>query len=168
MKLAELRPGDRIHLRRRIELHRARAERNHAVHQREVARLERPHVAEHLRLGVVSIENRVQQIRRRPRRRRPVRRCINLTERHLSLLTGQHAGQESHVGFGRYLIEGNCHRSRIEAPQVDPLLLRSNESLTRRRFAKFEPKRIEIGGVADRDSRTLQRPCQPASERTHS
>src|SRR2546422_7506893 len=47
----ELAPGERRHLGRRIELHRARAERDHRRGEREVARLELLDVAQHFRLG---------------------------------------------------------------------------------------------------------------------
>ena len=40
VELPELGPGDRDHLRRRVELHRAGAERDHRVGEREVARLQ--------------------------------------------------------------------------------------------------------------------------------
>ena len=56
MKLRELRPRHRKHLRRRVQLHRAGAERNHRSGEREVARLEPPQVAQHLGLGVVRLK----------------------------------------------------------------------------------------------------------------
>ena len=46
MQLTELGPRDRGHLRRRIQLHGARAERDHAGGQREVPRLEAANVAQ--------------------------------------------------------------------------------------------------------------------------
>ena len=67
MHLAELRPGDRIHLRRRVQLHRARAERDHRRRQRQIARLETLEVPQHLGLGVVAVEDRVREERRRAR-----------------------------------------------------------------------------------------------------
>ena len=68
MQAAQLRPGDREHLRGRVQLHRARAERDHGSRQREVARFQALEVAQHLRLGVVTVEDRVRQILARARK----------------------------------------------------------------------------------------------------
>src|SRR5438552_1530830 len=45
MNVRKLRPGDRKHLAGRVELHRARAERDHALREREIARLKTRDVA---------------------------------------------------------------------------------------------------------------------------
>ena len=55
----ELRPGDRLHLGGRVELHRARAERDHAAVQRDVLVGQRAQVAHHRGLGAVAGERRV-------------------------------------------------------------------------------------------------------------
>src|SRR6185369_8888095 len=55
-------PRDRDHLARGVQLHRARAERDHAVREREVAALELLYVAEHRGLGVVAPEDRVLEV----------------------------------------------------------------------------------------------------------
>ena len=62
----ELRPGDRLHLRGGVELHRAGAQRDHAAVQRVVAVGQRAQVAQHLGLGAVQVEDRVGQERRLP------------------------------------------------------------------------------------------------------
>ncbi len=62
----ELRPGDRNHLRGRVQLHRARAERDHRPVEREVLVGEPPEVAEHLGLGVMPVEHRMRKDLRRP------------------------------------------------------------------------------------------------------
>ncbi len=59
----EARPRDGHHLGRRVELHGARAQRDHRVHERHVLLLERPDVPEHLGLGVVDVEDRVGEVR---------------------------------------------------------------------------------------------------------
>ena len=64
----ELRPGDRLHLGRGVELHRARAERNHAAVQRKILVGQRAQVPHHRRLGAVLDERRVGQELRRARR----------------------------------------------------------------------------------------------------
>src|SRR3954471_14420613 len=48
MNAPELRPGDRIHFGGGVELHRAGAERNHALVETEVLRLELADVTHHL------------------------------------------------------------------------------------------------------------------------
>ena len=54
MDVGELGPGDRHHLGGRVELHRARAERDHRAIEREVLVGEAAQVAQHLVLGVVA------------------------------------------------------------------------------------------------------------------
>ena len=61
VQVGELRPGDRLHLGGGVELHRARAERDHAAVEREVAVGEAAQVAQHRRLGVVRVEDRVRE-----------------------------------------------------------------------------------------------------------
>ena len=59
---AELRPSHRNHLRGGVELHGAAAQRNHRVGEAQVARLEVLQIAQHLRLGVVGIEDRMGEV----------------------------------------------------------------------------------------------------------
>ena len=59
MKPRKLRPGNRKHLRGRVQLHRAGAERDHRMAERKIARFEPADVAQHLGLGVVRVEDRV-------------------------------------------------------------------------------------------------------------
>ena len=49
------------HLRRAVQLHGARAQRDHGVHQRDVLVLQSLHVADDLGLGVVRVEDGVRQ-----------------------------------------------------------------------------------------------------------
>ena len=62
--VGEARPGDRQHLRRGVQLHRAGAERDHAAVERHVAVLELLEVAQHRVFGVMRGEHRVGQERR--------------------------------------------------------------------------------------------------------
>ena len=66
----ELGPADRRHLRRCVELHRARAERDHRPVERDVAIAQVPQVTEHRRLGVMRMEDLVDQVRSGARERR--------------------------------------------------------------------------------------------------
>ena len=91
VQVGEAGQAHRLHLGGGVELHRARAERDHAAVQRVVARRQPPQVAQHLGLGPVAVEHRVLEerrtcgaarraarracgCRRRPARRRPRRR----------------------------------------------------------------------------------------------
>ncbi len=65
MDVRELGPADRNHLARRVQLHRARAERNHRTVEREVLVGEAAQVAQHLGLAVVAVEDGVRQEGRR-------------------------------------------------------------------------------------------------------
>ncbi len=58
----ELGPGDRLHLGRRVELHRARAQRDHAAVQRDVLVGQLPQVAQQRGLGAVGVEHRVGEV----------------------------------------------------------------------------------------------------------
>ena len=69
----ELRPGDGLHLGGRVELHRARSERDHTAIKRVVIVGEVLEIAHHRRLGAVRVEHRMgevlagaQQVRRDP------------------------------------------------------------------------------------------------------
>ncbi len=63
MDVRELRPRHRDHLARRVELHRARAERDHAAVEREVLVGQAAHVAQHLGLAVMAVEDRMREVR---------------------------------------------------------------------------------------------------------
>ncbi len=66
----ELWPAERHHLCRRIQLHRARPQRDHRSIQRQIPIRKATHVAHHLGLSAVHMENRVGHIGRLPQERR--------------------------------------------------------------------------------------------------
>ena len=63
VNVGKLRPSDRQHFRGCIELHGARAERNHAAIERQILIRQFAQIAQHGVLGVVGIEHRMRQIR---------------------------------------------------------------------------------------------------------
>ena len=63
MQLAELWPGDGEHLDGGVEFHGARAERDHRGGEREVAGLEAPQVTKHLGFAVITVKDRVREVR---------------------------------------------------------------------------------------------------------
>ena len=123
MELRKRRPTDGKKLRGRIELHRAGAQRNHRVGQRQVLVFEVLEVAHHRRLGAVAVEDGVVQV-------------IDCTElafkrgRHRSRrrhrLESQHFAQVAEILRVGALVEGHAHVDTVrEIPQVDPLALRA-------------------------------------------
>nr|GFD42746.1 hypothetical protein [Tanacetum cinerariifolium] len=62
VQLADFGPGYRYHLGRGIELHGARAQRNHAMGKAQVLVFELFHVAQQLVLGVVRVEDGVREV----------------------------------------------------------------------------------------------------------
>ena len=64
MQPGELRPADRLHLGRRVQLHRARAERDHRAVQGDVEVGQPSQVAQHRGLAAVSAEHRMGEERR--------------------------------------------------------------------------------------------------------
>ena len=63
VNVAELRPGDRNHFTGGVELHRAGAERDHRVIERQILVLQTLEVAQHFVLGVIAVEHRVREDR---------------------------------------------------------------------------------------------------------
>ena len=75
VNIGERRPRHRNHLARRVQLHRARAERDHRAVERDVAVGETAQVAQHVRLRAVAAERRMgEERRRRARAPRAARR----------------------------------------------------------------------------------------------
>ena len=66
MDLAEPWQGYGVHLGRRVQLHRARAERDHRSRERQVLGLQAIHVSQELALAAVAVEGRVLQVGGRP------------------------------------------------------------------------------------------------------
>ena len=61
VQVGELRPGHRLHLRGRVQLHRARAERDHRAVQRDIEVGQAAQVAQHGRLTPVLVEDRMAE-----------------------------------------------------------------------------------------------------------
>ena len=119
----ELRPAHRHHLGRGVELHRARAERNHRRVEPEVLALELPDVAHHLGLGVMRVEHRVGQVARRPAeidRRARGRLAVQRHRGRLRVPSANAAARSTRstsltVSFKRHL-----HDALRRIPEVDP------------------------------------------------
>mmetsp|Transcript_10811 Transcript_10811/g.35494 ORF Transcript_10811/g.35494 Transcript_10811/m.35494 type:complete len:357 (-) Transcript_10811:963-2033(-) len=136
--VARLVPRHRNHLRGCVELHGARPERDHRVHEREVLRLEARQIANHLVLGVVRVEDwlceerggalepgRDDAVRELAGERRRVRR--RLAER---LRKG--AEQRLHLLERRRLVRGDAHGGVAHAADVDARLEGGRDELRAR------------------------------------
>ena len=64
MDVRELRPRHRNHFRRRVELHRARTQRDHRAVHRQILIGQRTQITQQLMLTVVRVEHRVRHERR--------------------------------------------------------------------------------------------------------
>ena len=132
--VAELGPRHRLHLGGAVELHRARAERDHRPVEGDVHVGELPEVAQHLGLGAVFVEHRVGEVvagaalgrgqagagldaagEGHPGGRR---------ERHLVVADAEHALDPPDDGVGRGLVQRDADRVAVDAPEVDPVGLR--------------------------------------------
>ena len=127
MDVRELGPGDRDHLAGRVQLHRARAERDHRAVEGEVLVGEATQVAQHPGFAVVAIEDRMRQERgRAPQafgdQRRDAALEVGELRQRLACL-GEDTPQGDDVGARRRLVERDAkHRvAPLEvAAQVHP------------------------------------------------
>ncbi len=119
--VGELGPGDRDHLAGRVELHRARAQRDHAAVQRQVLVGQAADVAQHLGLAVVRVEHRVREELAAARQRQRDQRLHALLERHEvghGLALGEQRPQRGDVVARGGLVERDAHAVARGAAQV--------------------------------------------------
>ena len=130
VEVRELRPRDRQHLGRGVELHGAGAERDHRAVEREVAVGQPAQVAEQLVLAVVAVEDRVgEELAGAPRRGgEPVHGApVELVDVEL--------GQAERRGDGlqdrrrRRLVQAQADGVGVDRPQVDPPRPRRGDDL---------------------------------------
>ncbi len=124
VELAELRPGDRRHLRGGVELHGAAPQRDHRSVESHVLVGQGAQVAEHLRLRPMGREHRVGEV-------------LGLTPQGLGE-SGSGRCREGHPqGVGQPnqdrlvggLVEGDADGVRVDRPQVDAVLQRCSQQL---------------------------------------
>ena len=115
----ELRPGDRLHGGGGVELHRARAQRDHRAVERQVLVRELAQVAQHLGLGVDGAEDRVGERRGNALERLGQARTL----RRGYLVNAERGGERLHVGRGGGLTEGDGHLVRADGAHEVTLLL---------------------------------------------
>ena len=135
--------------RRRVELHRARAQRDHRAIEREVLVGEPAQVAQHLRFAVIAVEHRMREERRRARERRPG--CASAT------IASSVVDVERRRGRRRTPARARRRQSRVvvsssEMPsdrRVDPAQVDAGRDARARRFAPV--------AVAGRERRSCRR-----------
>ena len=131
MDAAEPFPGDRDHLDSPVEFHRAGAERNHGMDQREVAGLQAMHVPEHLMFGVIPVEHLVSEILAGPcqrGRKAQVHRPDEAfhRERH-RFCPGKDLEKRLDFRGGRQLIERNADRVILKPPEIHAAFIRARQ-----------------------------------------
>ena len=87
MQSGELSPGDRNHLGCRVELHRARAERDHGAVKCQIPVGEAAHIAQHFGLGAIAMKHRMREefgAAREVRRQRHRHAICDILEREIS------------------------------------------------------------------------------------
>ncbi len=172
--LSELGPRDRHHLGRRVELHRARPERDHRAVEREVQVREPAQVPQHLGLGLVPVEHRVLEDRAgagQLRRDHPSTtafgagsRCQSTGKSHRNV-----AREPERVEDGadllrrRRLVERDPERVRVDQPQVDAAFAgRSRDVLRPPGHAHRD--RVEVLLGEHLDAPGVERGCQRPGE----
>ncbi len=154
VEVGEFGPGDRQHLAGGVELHGARAERNHRPVERQVLVAEPAQVAEHLVFGVVPLEHRLrEEVVTAPQvRAESVGRLVPTVGTEWSSTEG---GDDRLDGGQRArFVEGDADRGVVDPADVEPRC----ERRTRRACPRRRP------GVSARACRTRCR-CEPSARR---
>ena len=176
MEPAELRPRNRQHLRRRVQFHRAGAERNHRGVETDVLSFEAADVAHHLGLGVMRVEHRVRE-EWRGSRKLSRQSGFGVARSHVGGLQLRPRGFSNAcreggddvpdvVEVGR-LVERHVDRAVAAVAQVDPRCDRRFDNLSHRLGATrhLEPRRIEIHVVQLPEAECRELALQQAGER---
>ena len=125
MHITEFRPGDRDHLRCRIQFHGAGAERDHRLIQRQVFAGQTVQIAHHIRFAVIAAEVRMLQNlpfaaqRGRNGFRRSGNLCIECIDIPLCFLSGQYRVQIFQAFTLRGFAQGDRNGTRQIGTQVD-------------------------------------------------
>ena len=174
VQTAKRTPGHGHHLGGRVELHRARAQGDHAVHEAVILLLQRKNVAQHLGLALARAKHRMRQKRRRPRNPRgPVLlRCRR--RRGAFVGAGEQGDQRLHIVIAGGFVEGDAERGRIEIAQRDAGGAGANPdgldhfggaAAAVAAFCRRHRKGVEEDIVLDRKARGAQpigqHPCAP-------
>ena len=146
----KLRPGNRDHLGRRIQLHRAGAKRNHRAVEPDVLALEALQITHHLRFRTMRREDRMgheRRLAREPGRERARRFGIRDARRRLPCCLREHGGYRQHVAKRRGFVDGDADVRAVEIPEIQAGTL-GNRLDRDGRFADalrhLDPQRVEV------------------------
>ena len=124
MQRAELGPGHRNHLGRRVELHRARTERNHRAVERQVAVGQAAQIPEHFRFRAVTMEDRVREKWRRADergRQRVVRLRVEVGDGEWRVAGVEDLPDTLDVLPRRRLVQRDAERRLVDAAEVEAM-----------------------------------------------
>jgi hypothetical protein len=146
----ELGPGDGDHLGCGIQLHRARAERNHRAVEPHVFPLEALEIAHHLRFRTMRGEDRMGHERRlagEARRQLARQLCVRDARNGSPCRLCKNADNGPHVAERRGLVERDADVRAVEVPEVQSRAL-GNGLYTHARFADavghLNSQRVEV------------------------
>ncbi len=154
MQAVEARPADWNHLARGVELHRARAEGDHRRRQRQIAVLESLQIAQHLRFGMMRVEDGMGAEGRGARQRfgncGPGLQGRNtLRPQIASGRRRKHAHDVGQIIVRNRLIERHADSCLRQGPQVDLLDARGIEDPGQRILRHLDRQRIEEVGIGE-------------------
>ena len=164
--VGELGPCDREHLGRGVQLHGARAERDHGPVEGDVLVGQPAQVAQHLGLGVVAVERRVgEEVRGAPQRTRNgvFDREVEVVDRVLHVEGGPDGLDDLACGG---LVERDAERVVVDAAQVEARLARSCRDLVAS-ARHADGDRVEERVVRDLDVAAPQPGGQDRREPVH-
>jgi hypothetical protein len=158
MQRTEFGPGHGDHLARGVELHRARAQRDHRAVQREVVVGEAAQVAHQLGFGTVAVEHRVlQELRGAAQRlrQRGVGAAQRVEGRQRGAVGGEHRPQRFDIGLRRRFVERQAQARVVDLAQVDAGLARLRVQF-RGACAGGDGDRVEERALLHRQAELLQ------------
>ena len=183
VQTAKLFPRKRHHRRRRVELHRARSEGDHAVDERVVLFLQMHHVSQHVGLGVMLVEDRLGEegafSREMPDRRLErlggeVELASEGVERvgldlALALDAVKDVDNVGEVERSDRLVEGDADSLVVDFAEVDTGIDRGFVDLCRREAGgrHVDGESVKVGLVEDSESEGLERRGEHAGKRVH-
>ena len=171
MELPELRPRHRNHLGGGIQFHRARSQRDHPVHQREVTALQRVQIAQHLRLAAIPMEYRMCEKRRDPPKAFVeagvgiISDVVEREVRHIAAI--KHRPQIHDVGRCRGFVKRDGQCTRREHAKIQAMRLGGRQDVFLTVGTDLHADRVEVILVRDREAQLLEPRRQRHGESMH-
>ena len=169
MHAVKFRPAHRLHLGHRVELHGARAERDHALRQRQVAAFESFKVTHQLGLRAMLVEHLVREkLAGAPERfGNNLRRGQFLQrERHIAPFV-EDLQEFHHVRLAGRFVQRHADGLLVQHAQVDPVRLRNACQVFGTLIGVLHRERIEIHRVLYRMPQAFQTRGQESCQAVH-